>query len=99
KKVKVVLIALVNYTVEVDQVATAFRNAGCVVDVRVVTKKKVGEVLGDAVERGYEYAVFLGEKEIREGTLTIKNLREKAQKTVKTDNLEEVLYELLRESK
>lgn len=99
KRIKVVLIALTDYTVEVDQVATSFRNAGCVVDVRIVSKKKVSEVLGDAVEKGYDYAAFLGEKEIREGTLTIKNLREKTQKTIKINKLEEVLHEFLRESK
>ncbi|MGC8975469.1 MAG: His/Gly/Thr/Pro-type tRNA ligase C-terminal domain-containing protein, partial [Thermoprotei archaeon] len=62
-------------------------------------KKKVGEVLSDIVERGYDYAIFLGEKEIKERTLTIKNLKEKTQKTIRIDELEEAVYELLRENK
>ncbi len=95
KNVKVVLLALTNYTAEVDRVATTLRNAGCVVDVRIVTKKKVGEVLGDVAEKGYDYAVFLGEKELSEGVLTIKNLREKTQKSVSMDRLGEVAHELL----
>ncbi|MEO3994066.1 MAG: histidine--tRNA ligase [Desulfurococcaceae archaeon TW002] len=99
KNIKVMLLALTNYTTEVDQVATTFRNAGYVVDVRIVTKKKVGEVLGDAAEKGYDYAVFLGEKELREGVLTIKNLREKTQKTVRIDMLGEVIHEFSRKNK
>jgi len=99
KNTKVALIALTDYTAEIDQVATSLRDAGCVVDVRIVTKKKVGEVLSDIVERGYDYAIFLGEKEIKERTLTIKNLKEKTQKTIRIDELEEAVYELLRENK
>lgn len=91
KRIKVVLMALTDYTVEVDQVATSLRNIGCVVDVRVVSRKKVSEVLSDAVEKGYDYAAFLGEKELREGTLTIKNLKEKTQRTVRMDELGEAL--------
>jgi histidyl-tRNA synthetase len=99
RSVKIALIALSDYVVEIDRVATSFRNAGCVVDVRVVTKKKVGEVLSDVVERGYDYAVFLGEKEVKEGTLTIKNLREKTQRTIKMSELEGVVHEFLQESR
>ena len=99
KNTRIALIALTDYTAEIDRVATSFRNAGCVVDVRVVTKKKVSDVLSDVVEKGYDYAIFMGEKEISEGALTIKNLKEKTQKIIKMSELEEIVHEFSRENK
>lgn len=71
----------------VDRVATAFRELGHSVDVRVTTKKKIGDVLSDIAGRDYDYAVFVGGREVREELVSVKNLRKKTQKILRLEDL------------
>lgn len=58
--------------------AKMLREAGvsCVV---VPVGRKVKRILSDAVEEGSFFAVFVGEDEVRDGTVVVKDLDERAQ--------------------
>ncbi|MEM2004613.1 MAG: histidine--tRNA ligase [Zestosphaera sp.] len=85
--VKTALIVLDADITYVDRVATTFRELGHSVDVKVTTKKRMSDVLSDVSGRDYEYAVFIGEKEVKEGLVSVKNLRRKAQKVLRLEGL------------
>ncbi|MEM3948144.1 MAG: ATP phosphoribosyltransferase regulatory subunit, partial [Zestosphaera sp.] len=85
--VKTALIVLDADITYVDRVATTFRELGHSVDVKVTTKKRMSDVLSDVSGGDYEYAVFIGEKEVKEGLVSVKNLRRKAQKVLRLEGL------------
>ncbi|MEM2021332.1 MAG: histidine--tRNA ligase [Zestosphaera sp.] len=81
------LIALAGDVVFIDSVASRLRGLGLSVDVRVTSRKKLDNVLSDIAGRGYKYAVFLGEREVKERAVTVKNLERRTQKTLSLERL------------
>ncbi len=71
---KVMLISLIEDYTYVDKVASTLRGAGYPTNVRFTTKGKLGDVLGLASRKGYKYVVLIGEKELRQSKVTVKNL-------------------------
>ncbi len=85
RAVKVLLIPLVENYAYVDRIASRLREDGAIVN--VYPKPKVSAGLRYASSRGYDYAVIVGEREVREGTVTVKNLRTRRQAVVSVDSL------------
>lgn len=71
---KAMLLSLVNDYVFTDEVASNLRANNVSVDVRFISKGKLGDYIGIASRKGYQYVVVVGEKEIKSGKITVKNL-------------------------
>ncbi len=87
KRLRVGLIALVNDLKYVDLTSSKLREAGLTVDVRITTKKKIGDLISDFSSLGYDYIAILGEKEYNSKSVTLKNLRLRTQKTLDLDSI------------
>lgn len=71
---------------EALRVAEALRGEGVSVEVEAMGRK-MAKALEDADRRGMEYAVIVGEKELKEGAVVVRNLARREQKTVKIENV------------
>lgn len=71
---KVMLISLVNDYSYVDKVASTLRDAGYITTVRYVSKGKLSDLVGFASKKGFKYVVLIGEKELIQSKVTVKNL-------------------------
>ncbi|MEM2970965.1 MAG: histidine--tRNA ligase [Candidatus Bathyarchaeia archaeon] len=91
KKTKVVVIPtdekLVGKALEISQM---LREANIPAEVEVM-RRKVTKALEDADRRKMGYAVIVGEKELKEGAVAIRNLVKREQKTVKIENIIETI--------
>ncbi len=72
--VKAMLLSLVDDYVFIDEVASSLRASNVSVDVRFVSKSKLGDYIGIASRKGYQYVVIVGEKEVKSEKVTVKNL-------------------------
>jgi len=87
---KVMLIAFTDNYVIVDEVASKLRSTGDYsVMVKFTTKSKLGDAIGLASRKGFDYVVIIGPKEVSEGVVNIKNLHTKEQKSIKLDILDQ----------
>jgi histidyl-tRNA synthetase len=82
---RLMLISLIEDVKYVDKIATRLRNEGLIVNARFVSGVKLGDVLSVASKKGYDYVGIVGEKEMRENKVTIKNLKTKVQKLIDVD--------------
>ncbi len=85
---KFLLLSLVDDVKYIDEASTKLRKAGLAVDVRF--GRKVSEILSYASREGFDYVGIVGEKELEEGVITIKNLKTRTQRKVGIDELGEV---------
>ncbi len=85
KAVKVLLIPLTENYIYLDRLASRLRGEGAVVN--VYPKPKVSAGLRYASSQGYDYAAIVGEREVSEGVVTVKNLRTRRQAVVSVDAL------------
>jgi histidyl-tRNA synthetase len=85
--VKVMIISLVNDYVYVDKVATSLRSLNYITNVRFVSKGRLGDLLGVASRKGYRYVVVIGEKEVSNGKVSVKDLLNRRQEDVEVDNI------------
>ncbi len=83
--VKIALIPLImNYRV-IDEVASRLRGEGAVVN--VLLRSRLSTAISIASSKGYDYIAIIGEKEVREGVVTIKNLRSRRQRSISIKKL------------
>ncbi|MEM2104296.1 MAG: histidine--tRNA ligase [Candidatus Bathyarchaeia archaeon] len=68
------------------KIAEMLRNAGLAVETEVMGRK-ISKALEDADRRKITHAIIVGEKELREGTVVLRNMQEKTQKAVKIEEL------------
>jgi histidyl-tRNA synthetase len=54
-----------------------------------VMGRKMARALEDADKRGIDYAVIVGEKELKEGMVVLRDLAKRTQTTVKIEDLAE----------
>jgi histidyl-tRNA synthetase len=66
------------------------RDADIPVEVEVMGRK-VTKALEDADRRKIKYAIIVGEKELREGAVVIRNLTKREQKTVEIERIAEAI--------
>jgi histidyl-tRNA synthetase len=66
------------------------RDADIPVEVEVMGRK-VTKALEDADRRKMNYAIIVGEKELREGAVVIRNLTKREQKTVEIERIAEAI--------
>jgi histidyl-tRNA synthetase len=66
------------------------RKAGVGTELEVMGRK-MARALEDADRRKVDYTVLVGEREMKEGKVAIRNLAEHEQKTVDIDNLAKIL--------
>ncbi len=86
RKIKVMLVALESDIHDyVDRVATTLRSSGIIAN--VFPRPKLSSALRVASEKGYDYAIIIGRKEVEGGYVTLKNLRERKQKRVGVEEL------------
>jgi histidyl-tRNA synthetase len=71
---------------EALKIAQTLRNAGVMVEFEVMGRKMV-KALETADKRGFDYAVIVGEREIKEDTVAVRDLRKREQAIVKIDKL------------
>ena len=53
--------------------------------------RKMSKALEDADRRKIDYAVIVGEKELRDGAITLRNMEKREQKKVKIEKLAETI--------
>ncbi|MCD6340973.1 MAG: histidine--tRNA ligase [Desulfurococcales archaeon] len=82
------LIASIEDYSYIDKVASKLRSMGVVVDVRLAPIVKLGDLIGQASRKNYDYVVIVGDREYKESKLTIKNLSTKEQVVIEVDSLE-----------
>jgi histidyl-tRNA synthetase len=89
---KRVLIVPIGESLKIDvlRIAQTLRNAGIVVEVEVMGRK-MAKALEDADRRGMDFAVIIGEQELKEGAVVVRNLRKREQSTVMIDKVLETL--------
>jgi histidyl-tRNA synthetase len=52
-----------------------------------VMGRKMAKALEDADRRNFDYAVIIGEKELKEGAVVLRNLKSREQNTLKIEEL------------
>jgi len=72
--------------VEALRIAEKLRDAGLRVEFEVMGRK-MSKALEDADKRHVDYAVIVGERELKEGKVVVKNLHKREQKTVDLEKL------------
>jgi histidyl-tRNA synthetase len=89
---KAVLVVPVNEGLrgQAFRVSEVLRNAGVVVEVEVMGRKMV-KALEDADRRKMSYAVIIGERELKEGAVVVRNLAKRVQSTVKIEDVTDVV--------
>jgi histidyl-tRNA synthetase len=75
---------------EALKVSQMLRNAGVPVEVEVMGRK-MAKALEDADRRKMSYAVLIGERELKEGAVVVRNLTKREQSTVKIENVAEAV--------
>ena len=87
---KRVLVLAVNDALKVEalKVAQQLRQAGVAAEFEVMGRK-MGKALEDADKRKVDYAVIVGERELKEGAVTLKNLAKREQTVVPLKELAE----------
>ncbi len=80
---KRVLVLAVNDALKVEalKIAQMLRGLGVVVEFEVMGRK-MGKALEDADKRQADYAVIVGERELKEGAVMLRNLAKREQTTV-----------------
>lgn len=71
---------------EALKIATMLRDAHMAVEVEVMGRK-MAKALEDANRRKMDYAVIVGEQELKDGAVVVKDLAKREQKTVKIENI------------
>ncbi len=72
------------------KISRMLRSADISVEVEVMGRK-VGKALEDADRRKIDYAIIVGEREMKEGAVVIRNLKRREQKIVKIENLIKII--------
>jgi len=87
-----VVVVPVRETLKIDalKIAQVLRDAGIVVEVDVMGRK-MAKALEDADRRGMDYAIIIGEKELKEDAVVVRNLKKREQSTVKIEKVIENL--------
>jgi len=73
---------------EALKISRILRDADIAVEVEVMGRK-VAKALEDADRRKMQYAVIVGERELKEEAVVVRNLRRREQKTVKIEKIVE----------
>jgi histidyl-tRNA synthetase len=74
------------------RVAQLLRKKGVPVEVEVM-RRKTSKTLEDADRKGIDFAVIVGEKELKEDAVAVRDLHKREQKTVKIENLVETVQQ------
>ncbi len=87
-----VIVAPVNEQLkgEALSIAEALRSTGVSVEAEVMGRK-IAKALEDANRRGIGFAVIVGEKELKEGAVVVRNLAGRKQQTVKIKDVAEAV--------
>jgi histidyl-tRNA synthetase len=72
------------------EISRMLRDAGISVEVEVM-RRKVGKALEDADRREMNYAIMVGEKELKEGSVVLRDLKKREQKILKIESLAKTL--------
>jgi histidyl-tRNA synthetase len=75
---------------EALKISQMLRESGIAVEVEVMGRK-IAKALEDADRRKIGYAIIVGERELKEGAVVIRNLKKRKQNTIKIENLAEAI--------
>jgi len=75
---------------EALRISQILRDADIPVEVEVMGRK-MSKALEDADRRKIDYAVIVGERELKKGAVVFRNLKRREQKTVKTERIIEII--------
>ncbi len=92
KEEKMVLVIPVNEALKIEalKISQMLRKADIPAEVEV-TGRKVTKALEDANRRKMDYAIIVGEKELKEKAVAIRNLTKREQKVVKIEKIAETI--------
>lgn len=85
------LISLVESVGFVDEVSSKIRGRSIVVDVRFTQKQKLSDMIGQASKLGYDYVAIIGDTELKNRKVTVKNMKTGKQISIDVDRLESEL--------
>jgi histidyl-tRNA synthetase len=77
---------------EALKIAQVLREADVRVEMEVM-RRKMSKALEDADRKEIDYLVIVGERELREGAVAVRNLRTREQKTTKLENIVKTIKE------
>ena len=75
----------------IDEIASALRERGFIVNLRLVKSKKIAESIGLASRLDYGYVLIIGSREYENNKVTVKNLIKRTQVTIDKDDIKEGL--------
>jgi len=75
---------------EALKISRMLRDANMLVEVEVMGRK-VTKALEDADRRKLDYAIIVGERELKKGTVVVRNLKRREQRTVKIERMVEMI--------
>jgi|SRR5271157_1440745 len=75
---------------EALRVAEQLRNQGLRVDLEIMGRK-MARALEDADKRGFKYVILIGENELKEGAVVVKDLVKREQNTVKIEQVPDLV--------
>lgn len=75
---------------EALKISRMLRDKEIPVEVEVMGRN-ITKALEDADRRGFDYAIIVGERELKEGAVVIRNLKSRKQKTVKIEKIAETV--------
>ena len=89
---KTVMVIPVKEELKVEglKISQMLRTADVAVEIEVMGRK-VAKALEDADRRELDYAIIVGERELKEGAVVIRNLKRREQKTVKIERIVETI--------
>jgi histidyl-tRNA synthetase len=88
---KVMIIPITDeFVAKALEISRMLRDAGISVEVEVM-RRKVTKALEDADRREMNYAIIVGEKELKEGSVVLRDLMKREQKILKIERLAETL--------
>jgi len=89
---KAVMVIPVKEELKVEglKISQMLRTADVTVEIEVMGRK-VAKALEDADRRELDYAIIVGERELKEGAVVIRNLKRREQKTVKIERIVETI--------
>jgi histidyl-tRNA synthetase len=74
-------------------IASTLRQTGTPTDIELM-RRPVSKALSDADRRGFQYAVLIGPEEAKQGKVTLRNMRNREQRTIEKEKL---VAEIMRE--
>jgi histidyl-tRNA synthetase len=87
QKINVAVIPLNQETlIQASKIASTLRQAGIATQIELM-RRTTSKALSDADKKGFKYSILLGPQEAKKGTITLRNMKKRQQKTIPAEEL------------